>query len=181
MLVLSVVLPAPWPRPVADPLFSPVHIIAGMALAKGVPGGEVPVFLAAVLSHFALDAVPHGDTGIGHWVQSSPNRKTKLFRLLAMSFADQIITLIVFLLLLRSPAFASVPLALLLAGAIGSMLPDYLTGIRDLLKKPPGWLETLHRLHDRCHFSGRDPFTTRTGLLFQALVVLASIFLAWRW
>jgi hypothetical protein len=149
-----------------------------MALAKVVPGGEVPVFAVAVLSHLALDAVPHGDTGIGHWVHSSPNRKTKLSRLLPMSLADQVIALMVFLILLRSPAFASVPLPLLLAGAIGSMFPDYLTGIRDLLRHPPGWLEKLHRLHNRCHFRGRDPFSIPGGLIFQALLVLGSIALA---
>jgi hypothetical protein len=149
-----------------------------MALAKVVPGGEVPVFAVAVLSHLALDAVPHGDTGIGHWVHSSPDRKTKLSRLLPMSLADQVIALMVFLILLRSPAFASVPLPLLLAGAIGSMFPDYLTGIRDLLRHPPGWLEKLHRLHNRCHFRGRDPFSIPGGLIFQALLVLGSIALA---
>lgn len=149
-----------------------------MALAKVVPGGEVPVFLASVLSHLALDAIPHGDTGIGHWVHSSPDRKTKLSRLLPMSIADQLIALIVFLVLLRSPAFAAVPLPLLLAGAAGSVFPDYLTGLRDLCKKAPPGLEFLHRLHDRCHFRGRDPFSIAGGLIFQTLLVLASIFLA---
>ena len=151
-----------------------------MGLAKIVPGGEIPVFLASVLSHLALDALPHGDSGIGHWVHSSPDRKTKLSRLLPMSIADQVIALIVFLILLRSPAFAAVPLPLLLAGAIGSVLPDYFTGFRDLCRKPPGWLQTLHRLHDRCHFRGRDPFSIRGGLIFQTLLVIASVFLAWR-
>ena len=152
-----------------------------MALAKVVPGGEIPVFLAAVLSHLALDAVPHGDTGIGHWVHSSPDRKTKLSRLLPMSIADQLLALIVFLILSRSPAFSSIPLPLLLAGAIGSMFPDYLTGLRDLCKKAPHWLENLHRLHDRCHFRGRDPFSIAGGLIFQTLLVLVAIFIAWRW
>jgi len=149
-------------------------------LAKVVPGGEIPVFAAAVLSHLALDAIPHGDTGIGHWVHSSPDRKTKLSRLLPMSIADQVIALIVFLILIRSPAFAPVPLPLLLAGAIGSMFPDYLTGFRDLCKKAPPWLETLHRLHERCHFRGNDPFSTRGGLIFQTVLVFAAIILSWR-
>ena len=149
-----------------------------MGLAKVVPGGEIPVFLAAVLSHLALDAVPHGDTGIGHWVHSSPDRKTKLSRLLPMSIADQVLALIVFCILIRSPAFSSVPLPLLLAGAIGSIFPDYLTGFRDLCQKAPSWLEKLHHLHDRCHFRGHDPFSIRGGLIFQTLLVLASIFLA---
>ena len=152
-----------------------------MALAKVVPGEEIPVFLAAILSHLALDAIPHGDTGIGHWVHSSPDRKTKLSRLLPMSIADQLLALIVFLILWRSPAFVSIPLPLLWAGAIGSMFPDYLTGLRDLCKKAPRWLETLHRLHDRCHFRGRDPFSIAGGLIFQTLLVLSAIFLAWRW
>ena len=152
-----------------------------MALAKVVPGGEIPVFLAAVLSHLALDAVPHGDTGIGHWVHSSPDRKTKLSRLLPMSVGDQVVALVVFLVLLRSPAFSPVPLPLLLAGAIGSMFPDYLTGLRDLCRKAPPWLESLHRFHERFHFRGRDPFSIRGGLIFQTLLVLSAIFLAWQW
>ena len=162
-------------------MFSPVHLVVGMALAKVVPGGEISVFLASVLSHLALDAIPHGDTGIGHWVHSSPDRKTKLSRLLPMSIADQVVALVVFLVLLRSPTFVSVPLPLLLAGAIGSMFPDYLTGLRDLCPKPPGWLEKLHRLHERCHFRGHDPFSIRGGLIFQTLLVLSAIFLAWQW
>jgi len=151
-----------------------------MALSKVLPGGEIPVFLAAVLSHLVLDAIPHGDTSIGHWVNSSPDRTTKLSRLLPMSIADQIMALVVFLMLLRSPAFSSVPLSLLLAGAIGSIFPDYITGFRDLCKKAPSWLETLHRLHELCHFRGHDPFSTRGGLVFQSLLVLGAILLAWR-
>ena len=162
-------------------MFSPVHIVAGMALAKMVPGGEIPVFLTAVLSHLALDAIPHGDTGIGHWVHSSQNHKTKLSRLLPMSVADQVIALVVFLVLTRSPLFASVPLSILLAGAVGSMFPDYLTGLRDLCKKAPPWLENLHRLHDRCHFRGQDPFSIAGGLIFQTLLVIVAIFVAFRW
>ncbi len=149
-----------------------------MALAKVVPGGEIPVFTAAVLSHLLLDAIPHGDTGIGHWVHSSPDRKTKLSRLLPMSIVDQLLALVVFLILLRSPAFAVVPLPLLLTGAIGSMFPDYLTGIRDLLKHPPGWLEKLHRLHERCHFRGQDPFSIRGGLMMQISLVAGSVLAA---
>ena len=143
-----------------------------MFLARCVPGVEIPVFLASALSHLALDAIPHGDSGICHWIHSAPYRKTKLSRLLPLSIADQIVALIVFLILLRSPAFLSVPLPLLLAVAIGSMAPDYLTGFRDLLPRPPTWLEKLHRLHERCHFHGRDPFSALTGLILQALLLL---------
>lgn len=160
-------------------MFSPVHIVGGLALAKVVPGGEIPVFTAAVLSHLALDAIPHGDTGIGHWVHSSPDRKTRLSRLLPMSIADQVIAWIVFLILIRSPAFAPIPLPLLLAGAIGSMFPDYLTGFRDLCKKAPAGLEKIHRLHERCHFRGHDPFSIAGGLILQTFLVLAAILLAY--
>ena len=162
-------------------MFSPVHIIAGLGLAKVVPGGEIPVFLASVLSHLALDAIPHGDTGIGHWVDASPNRKTKLARLLSMSLADQLAALAVFFSLCASPFFSSVPFSLLAVGAVGAMFPDYCTGIRDLCQNPPKLLEAIHRLHHRCHFRGKDPFSIRGGLIFQIVLVLFAMFLAWQW
>ena len=133
-----------------------------------------------VASHLALDAIPHGDAGIGHWVHSSPNHVTKLQRLLPMVFVDQILGAGVFFLLLSSPLLASTSFWTLFAGAFGSILPDYLTGIRDLLPKPPRWLESIHRIHGRCHFQGREPFTILTGLIFQAFLVGGFLLLAFR-
>ena len=149
-----------------------------MTLAKVVPGGEIPVFLAGVLSHLALDAVPHGDSGIGHWVNSAPSRKIRLQRILPMSIADQLLTVCLFALLLRSPFFQHDPLPTLIAGAAGSVLPDYISGLRDLLPHPPSWLLKIHQFHDRCHFRGRDPFNTLTGLIFQIALVVGSLYLA---
>ncbi len=128
-----------------------------------------------VASHLALDAIPHGDAGIGHWVHSSPNHVTKLQRLLPMVFVDQILAAGVFFLLLSSPLLASTAFWTLFAGAFGSILPDYLTGFRDLLPKPPRWLESIHRFHEKCHYRGHDPLSIRGGLVFQTLLTLASI------
>ena len=159
-------------------MFSPVHIPVGMFLASWIPGGPLPALVAGVASHLAIDAIPHGDAGIGHWVHSSPNHVTKLQRLLPMVFADQILGGGVFFLLLSSPRLASTGFWILLAGAFGSILPDYITGIRDLLPKPPVWLESLHCLHQKCHYSGKEPFTILTGLIFQALLVGSFLLLA---
>ena len=161
-------------------MFSPVHVPVGMLLAHSLPGGPLTAFTAGVVSHLLLDALPHGDTGIGHWVASAPTRKIRLQRILPMSAADQMITLCLFLVLIRSPFFQHDSFVQLLAGAAGSVFPDYVTGVRDLLPRPPAWLEKLHRLHDRCHFRGRDPFTIVTGLLFQIGLVLAFLYLAFR-
>ena len=128
-----------------------------------------------VASHLALDAIPHGDAGIGHWVHSSPNHVTKLQRLLPMVFVDQILAAGVFFLLLSSPLLASTAFGTLFAGAFGSILPDYLTGFRDLLPKPPRWLESIHRFHEKCHYRGHDPLSIRGGLVFQTLLTLAAI------
>lgn len=149
-----------------------------MFLASWIPGGPLPALVAGVASHLAIDAIPHGDACIGHWVHSSPNHVTKLQRLLPMVFADQILGGGVFFLLLSSPQLASTGFWILLAGAFGSILPDYITGIRDLLPKPPVWLESLHRLHQKCHYSGKEPFTILTGLIFQALLVGSFLLLA---
>jgi len=161
-------------------MFSPVHVPVGMLLAHSLPGGWATAFAAGVASHLLLDAVPHGDAGISHWLDSAPNRKVRLRRILPMSVADQILTLCLFLVLIRSPFFRHDSLAQLLAGAAGSVFPDYVTGIRDLLPRPPAWLEKLHRLHDRCHFRGRDPFNTITGLILQTAFVLAFLLLSFR-
>ena len=128
-----------------------------------------------VASHLALDAIPHGDAGIGHWVHSSPNHVTKLQRLLPMVFVDQILAAGVFFLLLSSPLLASTAFWTLFAGAFGSILPDYLTGFRDLLPKPPRWLESVHRFHEKCHYRGHDPLSIRGGLVFQTILTLAAI------
>ena len=159
-------------------MFSPVHIPVGMFLASSISGGPASALCLGVASHLALDAIPHGDAGIGHWVHSSPNHVTKLQRLLPMVFADQILGAGVFFLLLSSPLLASTSFWTLFAGAFGSILPDYLTGIRDLLPKPPRWLESIHRLHEKCHYHGKEPFTIFTGLIFQSLLVGSFLLLA---
>ena len=128
-----------------------------------------------VASHLVLDAIPHGDAGIGHWVHSSPNHITKLQRLLPIVFVDQILAAGVFFLLLSSPLLASTAFWTLFAGAFGSILPDYLTGFRDLLPKPPRWLESIHRFHEKCHYRGHDPLSIRGGLVLQTLLTLAAI------
>jgi len=135
----------------------------------------VSALCLGVASHLALDAIPHGDAGIGHWVHSSPNHVTKLQRLLPMVFVDQILAAGVFFLLLSSPLLASTAFWTLFAGAFGSILPDYLTGFRDLLPKPPRWLESIHRFHEKCHYRGHDPLSIRGGLVFQTLLTLAAI------
>jgi len=139
----------------------------------------VSALCLGVASHLALDAIPHGDAGIGHWVHSSPNHVTKLQRLLPMVFVDQILAAGVFFLLLSSPLLASTAFWTLFAGAFGSILPDYLTGFRDLLPKPPRWLESIHRFHEKCHYRGHDPLSIRGGLVFQTLLTLAAIFAAY--
>ncbi|MCX6934794.1 MAG: hypothetical protein NTZ01_01130 [Verrucomicrobia bacterium] len=161
-------------------MFSPVHVVTGMFLAHWIPGGPIPAFCAGVISHLALDAIPHGDAGIGHWVDSAPSRKIRLQRLLPMAFTDQILAVGTIWILLPSPLLHSTPPWTLLAGAAGSVLPDYLSGFRDLLLHPPKWLEFLHRLHERCHYRGHEPFTIVTGLLFQASLIALSMFFAFR-
>jgi hypothetical protein len=151
-----------------------------MFLASSISGGPVSAFCLGIASHLALDAIPHGDAGIGHWIHSSQNHVTKLQRLLPMVFLDQILGAGVFFLLLSSPHLTHTSFWTLFAGAFGSILPDYLTGFRDLLPKPPKWLESIHRLHERCHYRGKEPFTILTGLIFQSLLVGSFLLLAFR-
>ncbi|AKM84851.1 TPA: hypothetical protein DHW58_01525 [Patescibacteria group bacterium] len=46
------------------------HFLTGLAIAKGIPEAA-PAAIAAVSSHFVLDAVPHRDTIGGHHLNTA--------------------------------------------------------------------------------------------------------------
>jgi hypothetical protein len=97
-----------------------------------------------------------------------------------MVLVDQILGAGVFFLFLSSPLLGPTGFWTLFAGAFGSILPDYILGFRDLLPKPPSWLESIHRLHEKCHYRGKEPFTIVTGLMFQSGLVGLGVFFAFR-
>lgn len=159
-------------------MYSPVHATAGFFAVLFAPQPWLGLPLA-VASHYLLDAVPHGDSGLGPWMTSSGQRH----RLLTVESIDLgTAALMVAFLIYQHPEKSS---WYLLAGAIGGILPDLLWGTRFLIDQSGAFraLSRLLHIHDQAHTWGHAkpaydiPF--RVGILAQALL-LAAVLLLYR-
>lgn len=159
-------------------MYSPVHATAGLCIALAAPSPWVGIPLA-IASHYLLDAVPHGDSGLGAWMTFNKGVR----RIIAVEFFDlgAAALMVSFLISMhpeQSPWY-------LLAGAIGGILPDLLWGARFVLDRIGRFRFISHILHvhDQIHAWGHAkavydiPF--RTGLLAQGLL-LAAVLLLYR-
>jgi len=109
-----------------------VHATFGAAVASLVPTHPVEAFAFGFISHLALDAIPHRDYDLIS-IESAPGGEPKLmdavyrkFRLLRditiVSF-DALIGLFLAFLFFFNPTYPWI----FLLGAIGAMLPDFMT------------------------------------------------------
>lgn len=157
-------------------MYSPVHATAGLLIAQFMPN-PVAAFLAGVGSHYLLDAIPHGDTGVGDWLRGGHAKR----RIVTVETVDLGLAAIVTLALVAG--HPSSWWLKLVAGAIGGIVPDLLWGARFVLDsaniKIPGLTRFLH-WHDRWHSWGhaRHPYDIPfvAGLVVQ-FVMVSSVFL----
>lgn len=143
------------------------HVAIGAAIGFSI-GNPLLGFGLGMLSHFIVDMIPHGDTQFATSFYEDPDSRKFFLKYLSI---DAIIAL---LLILAIFAFFEVPTSdLALAAAIGgSVLPDLLTGIHEVLKI------RLTKKYVKVHFFFHDFFTSRFGdirlrnsLIGQAVVI----------
>lgn len=157
-------------------MYSPVHATAGTLIATLMPN-PIAAFVVAWASHYALDALPHGDTGLGDWMRSDhAMRRIIGVEILDLGGAAAVVTTLI----AQHPQHAW---PTLLAGAIGGILPDLMWGLRFVLDSL-GWriplVTTLLHQHDRWHSWVHAkhhydvPFAV--GIIYQ-LCILSLIFL----
>ena len=151
------------------------HTAIGALIGTAV-GSPVLGFALGVASHYLVDMIPHGDM---HMRESNNlvNKKNERF---AHAFVFTDIALGITLLTVlgqflpndvtRSSVYA--------ASIFGSILPDLLVGLNDLVKSPPG------RKHTKIHFFFHDFFCRKHGdpklrysLLAQSLLILGLVYL----
>lgn len=157
-------------------MYSPVHATAGLLIAQAMPNPTAAV-LAGVVSHYLLDFVPHGDTGVGPWMTAkSPWARIALVEVVDLGLA----ALVILQLIARHP---TAPALILAAGAVGGILPDLLWGLRFVLEKLRWPLPLLlpflrahHRWHSAVHCSKQRDIPLLAGLAYQAILV-AAVFL----
>ena len=158
-------------------MYSPVHATAGLYIAALVPDPLIGLPLA-VASHYMLDAIPHGDTGLGPWMTADGKRH----RILTVEGIDLgSAALMVSWLVIMHPNIAP---WYLIAGAIGGILPDLLWGTSFVFSKflpPIPVITPLLHWHDRVHSWGHakveDDVPYRVGLIYQGLLLAVVLML----
>lgn len=173
-------------------MFLTSHVLTGIFISQKV-SNPWWVFLFSLFSHFVLDFIPHGDELIAQWRgKKNPKRRTLLV------VTIDIITATAFILVILANT-GEPQLPLLLAGIIGSILPDMIShvlcptgsyflrghhSVKELIKKynPLKPLITPHNiLHEFLHNPFKKTMPIKTGIIFQMtfnLFLLINIILS---
>ena len=141
-------------------MFLTVHATAGAILGSQI-SNPAAAFFAGYISHFILDAIPHGDdhlfNGLSHkrWVVA-----------LAITAATDGLTALLWLLLLDFHLLLPLTLSVA-AGAFGAVLPDLLSGVFHLTQSK--LVEWNHRLNKQAHtLIVKTPWPMAQGFVLQA-------------
>jgi len=151
-------------------MFLTVHSTAGIFIGLNVtnPGGA---FLTGWLSHYFLDIIPHGDENF---------KDTTIKGMATKALFDHALVLINLFIIWR---FFAINLLAppIIAGLIGSVLPDYLMGIHKLTaNKKLNLLKIIHKIldyfedfHSYCHFNIiKYECSIQNGMITQATFLL---------
>ena len=156
------------------------HAAIGMVVATATRNPLLGFFGAAI-SHYLADMVPHGDEFL---YLRHKYRGSDLLSILVS--ACDLFVLVVMLLAVLNSRQQHDPL-LIIAGTIGGIMPDLLMLIQRDHKPKPGsswnplawlqngtwWLIGKHyAFHKACHDLIRTPIGFRTGVLYQAALLI---------
>ena len=142
-------------------IFGQGDLAAGLVVAGGV----------GIVSHYITDFIPHG-----HFVKP---KKLKPVLPLIIVF-DLFLPIFLLLLWMFLKDGLSVKLFYVLAGIIGSQLPDALDGLIFInLIKFKGFAKAEYDFHQGLHWHGKDEKTLLLGFydLWQILTILIALFL----
>ena len=158
-----------------------VHAIFGAAVASLIPNHPGLGFALGFASHLALDMIPHRDYDLISVDKIADNKlkfsegiynKFRLLRDMAVVSLDAILGLILAFMFFFNPIY---PLAFLV-GAVGALLPDFLTFIYLIIKHRS--LELFYNFHASfIHSKIILKFNQATGVFFQfcTLAILIAI------
>lgn len=109
-------------------MYATTHVLASVVISQHVPNLWW-AFFVALISHYILDFIPHGDRPVERWVRRGPH----LARSLTVLITDMALLTVVFATIYKQTQLPSV--AMLIAAVVGGMLPDVLWIIYDLYKR----------------------------------------------
>jgi len=147
-------------------MFITTHAAMGALIGELLPTHPALAFFVAMAAHFAIDIVPHGDTGLyKEYIAGS-----KIKRAVAFVTVDGVIALLLVTYLFVH--WWAVPERAIAFGITGGVLPDLLVGVYEVTHARA--LRWFHRLH----FFFHNLISSRTGdvSLGAGLVVEAMVF-----
>ncbi|NQV89697.1 MAG: hypothetical protein HQ488_05215 [Parcubacteria group bacterium] len=141
------------------------HATLGAVIGHAT-GNSVLAFIFAFISHFLIDMIPHGDTGLADNYKIHHRHKK---RALAYVTADAVFAIFFVLLLANTRDIIS--MRTFSWGIVGGVLPDLIVGIYEITKTPLlRWFNTLH-------FAFHDFFVKRKGDVPLYYAILAQVVL----
>lgn len=166
------------------------HAIVGAATATLFPSHPVTAFFAGFCSHFILDAIPHWDYKIlseyansdramsSNVVNSSKSKELKPDRYFWLDIlrtgADTLLGFIIIFIVWYSIVF--VEWKVLILGAIGGILPDFLQFV--YMRFPNKMMSLLQKFHtNTMHSSYRLNNRPIIGIISQIIVIVAIVWL----
>ena len=141
------------------------HATLGAVIGHAT-GNPILAFIFGFISHFLIDMVPHGDTGISDNFRIHKCRRKQA---IAYVMVDAIFAIFFVLLLANTRDIISV--RNFSWGIIGGVLPDLVVGIYEITKTP------LLTWFNKLHFFFHDFFTKRKGDVPLYYAILAQIVL----
>ncbi|OGY53719.1 MAG: hypothetical protein A3A24_00935 [Candidatus Buchananbacteria bacterium RIFCSPLOWO2_01_FULL_46_12] len=149
-------------------MFLTVHATAAIIVTQQVVNPWL-AFLIGFLSHFVLDAIPHGDEDLFKHADG----RIKMRVLIITALIDLLLALIWFNFLWQQEKITSLWPAVF--AAFGSMLPDFLTGFYLITRSP--WLKWIYHLNSHIvhRLIIKKPVPTAIGLTIQGLFFLVLI------
>jgi hypothetical protein len=141
------------------------HATLGAVIGHAT-GNPALAFIFGFVSHFLIDMIPHGDTGLADNFRVHKRRRRQA---VAYVMVDAIFALLFVLVLANTRDIIS--MRTFSWGIVGGVLPDLLVGLYDLTKSP------LLRWFNRMHFYFHDFFVKRKGDVPLYYALLAQIVL----
>lgn len=142
-------------------MFLAVHSVASLIITSRIRH-PLPAFAVGFASHFAVDAVPHGDESVGRW--ASLDGHQGVYRLAALALVDLAIVAVTCTWAVRDRRRYWVALA----AVLGACLPDLMEGLETIVHQPLfGPFDAWHALCHNCLLLYL-PFWL--GLILQAAV-----------
>lgn len=151
-------------------MFIAAHAAAGAVIGQHLEEGAVLIFLLAFTSHFLLDLIPHGDHH--HVVDYYFGNKSKLTEIYNTILVDAVATVIIAVVLMTLTSLHRTAIAW---GIIGSVLPDLLVGLNELIKNSKTkWFTKFHfRIHGA--LVSKIKVTPLAGTVSQIIIIAALL------